>query len=217
MKKFVLSVATVLFASGCASISANLTSAGDVQAVLESSGIACEEASVREISANPQTLLMVCGDGSAQERTFSFRIWQSEDQLLESIAETCQEPFTPNEANKPIATTDTLIAQTDSLLVDARRISGAIAGVTTTWYEYCSEQGFSPAIEQEQVRGMALRDIVGLKFAEAENLLKTDGLLVLRVFEKSDQPEGVVVRMSPLAGTQLAENAAITLYVSSGR
>ena len=216
LKKFVLAVATVLFASGCASTSANLASAGEVQSVLENSGIACEEVSVREISANPQTILMVCSDGSTPEKTFSFLIWQSEDQLLESISETCQDPFTPSVAKKPIAATGTLIAQTDSLLVDARRISSAISGNTTTWIDLCSEQGFSPTIEDVQESTLDLRDVVGLKFAEAENLLEKDGLLVLRVFEKSDQPEGVVVRMDPLEGTRVQKGTAITLYVSSG-
>ena len=65
--------------------------------------------------------------------------------------------------------------------------------------------------------GIAVANVQGSLYDDALNTLTSQDLLVLRVYEKSeDVPEGVVIRQIPEAGTLVLENTAITLYVSSG-
>ena len=65
--------------------------------------------------------------------------------------------------------------------------------------------------------GIPVANVQGSLYDDALNTLTAQDLLVLRVYEKSeDVPEGVVIRQVPEAGTLVLENTAITLYVSSG-
>lgn len=65
--------------------------------------------------------------------------------------------------------------------------------------------------------GISVASVEGSLYDDALNTLNAQDLLVLRVYEKSeDVPEGVVIRQVPAAGTQVLSNTAITLYVSSG-
>lgn len=65
--------------------------------------------------------------------------------------------------------------------------------------------------------GIAVANVQGSLYDDALNTLTAQDLLVLRVYEKSEEiPEGVVIRQVPEAGTLVLENTAITLYVSSG-
>jgi hypothetical protein len=216
VKRILISVIGVFVMAGCSVNSNDLNSPGEVQSALDDASIACEEASVQELPWDAETILMVCKDGSTQQRTYSFLIWESSELSANAIEETCKAPFSTASQNELISTTNTVIAQSDSLLVDADRISQAISGKTSTWMEYCSERGFTPTIEKIQEESTQLPNVEGTIFEEAKDFLEANGWLVLRVFEKSVQPEGVVVRMEPEAGTSVAEGTAITLYVSSG-
>jgi eukaryotic-like serine/threonine-protein kinase len=65
--------------------------------------------------------------------------------------------------------------------------------------------------------GISVASVEGSLYEDALNTLTAQDLLVLRVYEKSEEiPEGVVIRQVPEAGTQVLNNTAITLYVSSG-
>ena len=65
--------------------------------------------------------------------------------------------------------------------------------------------------------GISVANVEGSLYEDALNTLSAQDLLVLRVYEKSEEiPEGVVIRQVPEAGTQVLNNTAITLYVSSG-
>ena len=65
--------------------------------------------------------------------------------------------------------------------------------------------------------GISVASVEGSLYDDALNTLNAQDLLVLRVYEKSEEvPEGVVIRQVPAAGTQVLSNTAITLYVSSG-
>ena len=65
--------------------------------------------------------------------------------------------------------------------------------------------------------GIAVANVSGSLYDDALSTLTAQDLLVLRVYEKSEEvPEGVVIRQVPEAGTFVLENTAITLYVSSG-
>ncbi len=65
--------------------------------------------------------------------------------------------------------------------------------------------------------GITVASVEGSLYDDALNTLNAQDLLVLRVYEKSEEiPEGVVIRQVPEAGTQVLSNTAITLYVSSG-
>lgn len=65
--------------------------------------------------------------------------------------------------------------------------------------------------------GISVASVEGSLYDDAFTTLTSQDLLVLRVYEKSeDVPEGVVIRQVPAAGTQVLSNTAITLYVSSG-
>ena len=65
--------------------------------------------------------------------------------------------------------------------------------------------------------GISVANVQGSLYEDALNTLTAQDLLVLRVYEKSEQvPEGVVIRQVPEPGTQVLSNTAITLYVSSG-
>lgn len=65
--------------------------------------------------------------------------------------------------------------------------------------------------------GVTVVSVEGSLYDDAFNALTAQDLLVLRVYEKSDDvPEGVVIRQVPAAGTQVLSNTAVTLYVSSG-
>jgi hypothetical protein len=67
-----------------------------------------------------------------------------------------------------------------------------------------------------RLKSYTVPDVIGMPYQQALELLESNGLLVLRVFEKSDVAEGAVLRAAPQAGTSVAEGTAITLYVSSG-
>ena len=215
MKKIVLVGVAVLFLAGCTS-DVEITSAGDVETVLQDAGIPCKDIQVSELPWDSSTLLMVCSDSNAQGETYSFLIWKSNDSMKASLAETCDSAFSSASANELIATTDNVIAESDSLLVDVERISEAMRGTTSTWFEYCSSIGFNPTIEEITEQTYEVQDVVGTDYVDAKSLLESDRLLVLRVFEKSEKPEGIIVRMVPAAGTTVVEKTAITLYVSSG-
>jgi eukaryotic-like serine/threonine-protein kinase len=65
--------------------------------------------------------------------------------------------------------------------------------------------------------GISVANVEGSLYEDALNTLTAQDLLVLRVYEKSEEvPEGVVIRQIPEAGTLVLNNTAITLYVSSG-
>lgn len=65
--------------------------------------------------------------------------------------------------------------------------------------------------------GISVASVQGSLYEDALNTLNAQDLLVLRVYEKSEEfPEGVVIRQVPEAGTLVLPNTAITLYVSSG-
>ena len=65
--------------------------------------------------------------------------------------------------------------------------------------------------------GIIVSDVTGLDYTEAYNQLSAQELLVLRVYERSEDVEqGFVTRMEPEAGTEVIQNTPITLYVSSG-
>ena len=68
-----------------------------------------------------------------------------------------------------------------------------------------------------QSTGISVASVQGSLYEDALNTLTAQDLLVLRVYEKSEEfPEGVVIRQVPEAGTLVLPNTAITLYVSSG-
>jgi eukaryotic-like serine/threonine-protein kinase len=65
--------------------------------------------------------------------------------------------------------------------------------------------------------GISVANVEGSLYEDALNTLTAQDLLVLRVYEKSEEvQEGVVIRQIPEAGTLVLNNTAITLYVSSG-
>jgi len=65
--------------------------------------------------------------------------------------------------------------------------------------------------------GIIVSDVTGIDYTEAYNQLSAQELLVLRVYERSEDVEqGFVTRMEPEAGTEVIQNTPITLYVSSG-
>jgi serine/threonine-protein kinase len=66
--------------------------------------------------------------------------------------------------------------------------------------------------------GIVVSDVTGLEYTEAYDQLSAQELLVLRVYERSEDVEqNSVIRMEPEAGTEVIQNTPITLYVSSGR
>ena len=65
--------------------------------------------------------------------------------------------------------------------------------------------------------GIIVSDVTGEEYTEAYDQLSAQELLVLRVYEKSENVEqNFVIRMEPEAGTEVIQNTPITLYVSSG-
>lgn len=216
MKRILISVLGVFVMAGCSVNSNDLNSPGEVQSALDDASIACEEASLRELPGETSSILMTCKDGSVQQRNFSFIIWQSAEQLSKAIANACEAPLSPSDASELVSIASTVFARSNSLLVDVSRISEAISGKTTTLFDHCVSEGFAPIIEDSSAELVEVPDVIGMPYQQALELLESNGLLVLRVFEKSDVAEGAVLRAAPQAGTSVAEGTAITLYVSSG-
>ena len=66
--------------------------------------------------------------------------------------------------------------------------------------------------------GIEVADISGALFEDGAQVLRDQGLLVLRITEPSDEVEaGLVIRTDPVAGTSVPERTAIEVVVSSGK
>jgi serine/threonine-protein kinase len=63
---------------------------------------------------------------------------------------------------------------------------------------------------------VAVPDVTGQPFLNAESALRGQGFVVSRVDIQSDQAQGVVVAESPPAGTEISKGSKITLSVSKG-
>ncbi|WP_415172199.1 Stk1 family PASTA domain-containing Ser/Thr kinase [Nocardioides sp.] len=61
-----------------------------------------------------------------------------------------------------------------------------------------------------------LTDLTRMQFKEAKTWLQNNNLLVKREDQESDEQKGLVLEMNPTAGTSVAENTTVTLYVSLG-
>lgn len=215
-RKIPIVIFLTLLIAGCGLVGEELTSAGKVQSLLSDEGVACEEVSVRELTGEHPPLLMTCKDGSAEQGTYSFLIWESPDRFADGVSQICQAPLSSATANEPISITSNTVATSKSLLVDIRRISTVISGATSTWLDYCTEVGFTPTIEDSSGKSVEIPNVIGIHYQQALELLESNGLLVVRVFEKSDSAEGTVLRAEPKAGTLVRDGTAIVLYVSSG-
>lgn len=65
--------------------------------------------------------------------------------------------------------------------------------------------------------GIAVADVVGKTYSEAYSTLTGENLLVIKQYQSSDTaPLDQVLSTDPVAGTRVAENTSITVYVSSG-
>ncbi len=65
--------------------------------------------------------------------------------------------------------------------------------------------------------GIAVADVVNQSYDSAYNTLTGQNLLVLKTYQNSDTvPADTVISTDPIAGTKVAENTTITVYVSSG-
>jgi serine/threonine-protein kinase len=65
--------------------------------------------------------------------------------------------------------------------------------------------------------GIAVSDVVGKTYSEAYSTLTGEHLLVIKQYQASDTaPLDQVLSTDPVAGTRVAENTSITVYVSSG-
>lgn len=65
--------------------------------------------------------------------------------------------------------------------------------------------------------GIAVSDVVGKTYSEAYSTLTGEHLLVIKQYQPSDTaPLDQVLSTDPVAGTRVAENTGITVYVSSG-
>lgn len=66
--------------------------------------------------------------------------------------------------------------------------------------------------------GIAVAEVSGALFDDGAQVLKDQGLLVLRITEASDDvPVGVIIRTDPPAGTSVPERTTIDVVVSSGK
>lgn len=75
-----------------------------------------------------------------------------------------------------------------------------------------------PQTTPEPSGGILVADVSGMEYQDAYDALSAQELLVLRVYEKSEEvAEGLVIRQEPAAGTEVIDNTPITLFVSSGR
>ncbi len=63
---------------------------------------------------------------------------------------------------------------------------------------------------------VAVPPVVGSPYESAAGQLQGAGFAVARVDEDSDQPKGVVIRMSPAANSLAGPGSTVTLYVSKG-
>jgi eukaryotic-like serine/threonine-protein kinase len=63
---------------------------------------------------------------------------------------------------------------------------------------------------------VAVPPVVGSPYESAAGQLQGSGFAVARVDEDSDQPKGVVIRMSPAANSLAGPGSTVTLYVSKG-
>jgi serine/threonine-protein kinase len=63
---------------------------------------------------------------------------------------------------------------------------------------------------------VAVPPVVGSPYESAAGQLQGSGFAVARVDEDSDQPRGVVIRMSPAANSLAGPGSTVTLYVSKG-
>lgn len=69
-------------------------------------------------------------------------------------------------------------------------------------------------VNQDELR--VLVDVLGLDLGEAESLLEANYLQIQVVFERSPNLKRSVIRQEPEAGTVVATNTPMTIYVSSG-
>ena len=66
--------------------------------------------------------------------------------------------------------------------------------------------------------GVEVADVTGALFEDGAQVLRDQGLLVLRLTEASDEiPVGVIIRTDPPAGTAVPERTTIEVVVSSGK
>jgi serine/threonine-protein kinase len=66
--------------------------------------------------------------------------------------------------------------------------------------------------------GIQVADVSGALFDDGAQVLRDQGLLVLRLTEASDDVEaGVIIRTDPVAGTEVPERTTIEVVVSSGK
>lgn len=66
--------------------------------------------------------------------------------------------------------------------------------------------------------GIPVADVTGALFDDGAQVLRDQGLLVLRLTEPSDEVEaGLIIRTDPPAGTAVPERTTIEVFVSSGR
>lgn len=66
--------------------------------------------------------------------------------------------------------------------------------------------------------GIAVADVTGAMFEDGAQVLRDQGLLVLRLTEASEEVEpGLIIRTDPAAGTQVPERTTIEVVVSSGK
>jgi len=66
--------------------------------------------------------------------------------------------------------------------------------------------------------GIEVADIGGASYEDGSQVLRDQGLLVLRLLETSDEfEEGAIIRTDPPAGTKVPARTTIDVYVSSGK
>ena len=100
-----------------------------------------------------------------------------------------------------------------ALLLGLRQDDPATSRTSTTPATTSEQTPTTPAPASGQIR---LRDLKGMRVAEARPLLEKQGLRVQVSRLQSDRPRGEVLRQQPPFGTEVAKGDAVTLVVSSG-
>jgi serine/threonine-protein kinase len=78
------------------------------------------------------------------------------------------------------------------------------------------QKGFNLNVNTDA--GIAVSDVVGKTYDEANSILTGQKLLVNRVYQTNDTvPAEMVISTDPIAGVKVPENTTITVYVSSGK
>jgi hypothetical protein len=209
-------LATLLFLgaiSGCA-LQGSPSTPAQIKASLDSLGLTCERLDVRaESDSNLE--IMSCGDGTVGDSSYEFWIWQSKESRNKGLEEICSGSWTKEESLREIVSTATVIARSGSLLVGLDELLEVMDGEASNFLSICNEAGYSLALKTDDA-AIEVPSLVGQLFSDASESLELSGLLVLRVFESSAEPEGIVIRQEPNPQTQVLPGTAVTLFVSSG-